>query len=89
MLVKSASNKSQILESVIWHFKSPKKKKRKHFENQNYIFKISTKGRGLMMKNNNFPTKRELKRLNSKWNHHLIKQKMYIGNKWGLKHFSP
>jgi hypothetical protein len=38
--------------------KSKKKKKKKHFENQNYIFKISTKGRGLMMKNNNFSTKR-------------------------------
>jgi hypothetical protein len=50
-----ASNKSQILEIVVWHFKSQKKKQtNKHFENQNYIFKISTKGRGLMMKNNNF-----------------------------------
>jgi hypothetical protein len=35
-----------------------KPEKKKHFENQNYIFKISTKGKGLMMKNNNFPTKR-------------------------------
>ncbi len=46
MLVKHASNKSQ------------KKKKKKHFEIQNYIFKISTKGRGLMMKNNIFSTKK-------------------------------